>query len=62
MLKLNHLKMPQKQLCAKCCHLYALLSLFRKASTPGQSQTRPGPKVYSFTIPGCHTASIRYWQ
>ena len=30
----------------------------RRASTPGQTQTGLGPRVYPFTTPDCCTASI----
>ena len=36
-------------------------SLFGKASTPGQTQTGLGPRVYHFTTTGCCTAQIRCW-
>ena len=39
----------------------SLLS-FERASTPGQTQTGLGPRVYSFTTPGCCTVRIRCWQ
>ena len=41
---------------------FGLSSSFGKASTPGQTQTGLGPRVYSFTTPDCCTASIRCWQ
>ena len=37
-------------------------SSFGRASTPGQTQTRLEPRVYTFTTPGCCTARIRCWQ
>ena len=46
--------------------LFALLSSssssFEEVSTPGQTQTGLGPRVYPFTTPGCCTAWIRCWQ
>ena len=39
-----------------------LLSLFGRASTPDQTQTGLGPRIYPFTTPGCCTAWIRCWQ
>ena len=35
---------------------------FEEVSTPGQTQTGLGPRVYPFTTPGCCTAWIRCWQ
>ena len=37
-------------------------SLFERASTPGQTQTGWGPRVYPFTTPGCCIAQNRCWQ
>ena len=37
-------------------------SSFEEVSTPGQRQSRLGPRVYLFTTPGCCTAWIRYWK
>ena len=38
---------------------YRSLSLsFERASTPGETQTGLGPRVYPFTTPGCCTAQI----
>ena len=49
------------QTCSLQVNCLALsLSLFEKASTPGQTQIGVGPKVYSFTNPGCCTARIGF--
>ena len=39
-----------------------LSSSFGKVSTPGQTQTGLGPRIYPFTTPGCCTAWTRCWQ
>ena len=36
--------------------LYFDRSSFEEVSTPGQTQTGLGPRVYPFTTPGCSTA------
>ena len=33
-----------------------------KGIHPGQIQTELGPRIYSFTTPGCYIARIRCWQ
>ena len=35
------------------CNSFALSSSFERASTPGQTRTGLGSRVYPFTIPGC---------